>query len=505
MTMPRASLILCAALGVAGAGATPGCGSAIPAAPAPVATEVEQTAAGSRAPATLIASFDGLGHGFDGPDGIATFRNPSDNSLAVGPDHIVEIVNSRMAVYTKRGTRFDTTGRVLRGPVPTNQIWAGFGGRCEPRPNGDAVVRYDQLAARWLFVMPIFRRDSADTATPFSMCYAVSQGADPLGPFHRYEFKRRLFPDYPRPAIWIDGYYVPTSTGDDVIEKHACVVDRTRMLAGQPATEQCIIIPDVNFLNNADIDGTRLPPPGSPNLMMATGGTQLRGDLDDDGIYVWEFHVDWAVPANTRVSGPRKITVAPYAYLCGGQLTSCVPQPDTTRRLDAQGDKLMQRLVYRNMGSHESIVATHSVNTRAGGGGVRWYEFRLDRGRQPVLHQQGTFAPDRFYRWMASIGMDRRGNIGVGYSFGGAPNFAGQRFAARLAGDPRGVLTLSETVLVEGQASQTNTLRWEDYTTLALDPSDDCTFWYVGDYLKAGAPGYTTRIGAFRLPGCTGG
>jgi hypothetical protein len=465
---------------------------------------VEQTSPGRRAPAALVASFDGLGFGFTGPQGTAAFRNPSDNSIAVGPNHVVEIVNSRMAIYTKQGELYDTTGRVLYGPVGTNAIWAGFGGRCEPRPNGDAVVRYDQLAQRWLYVMPIFRRDTADAKEPYSMCYAVSVGADPLGPYHRYEFKRALFPDYPRPAIWPDGWYVPTSTGDDVIEKHACVVDRAKMLQGLPATEQCIIIKDVNFLNNADIDGQALPPAGAPNIMMATGGTQLQKDFEDDGIYAWEFHVDWENPANTAVKGPRKIAVAPYHYLCDGQLTQCVPQPDTSRRLDAQGDKLMSRLVYRRIGNRESIVGLHSVNTAAGGGGVRWYEFRLGRDRAPVLFQQSTYAPDSLYRWMGSMAMDRMGNIGIGYSFGGTPHYAGQRFAARLAADPPGQLTLRETVLVEGEAAQGNTNRWEDYTTTAMDPVDDCTIWYVGDYLKKGATGYTTRIGAFRLPGCSG-
>lgn len=463
---------------------------------------IEQKTQGPREPAKLLESFDGLGFGFTGPQGTASFRNPSDNSIAAGPNHIVEIVNSRMAVYTKKGAMFEASGKPLYGPVGTNAIFTGFGGICEPRPNGDAVVRYDQLAQRWLYVMPIFRRDPNNTAEPFAMCYAVSTGADPLGPYHRYEFRRKLFPDYPRPAVWPDGYYNPTSTGDDVIQKHACVADRAKMLAGQPATEQCVIIDGVNFLNNADIDGQGIPPAGAPNIMMASGGTQLKKDFDDDGIYAWKFHVDWQNPANTKLTGPVKIVVAPYHYLCDGQLTSCVPQPDTTRRLDAQGDKIMQRLVYRNLRTHESIVAVHSVNTEAGGGGVRWYEFRLNQSRDPVLYQQGTYAPDGFYRWMASPGMDRQGNIGIGYSFGGTPNFAGQRFAARLAGDPLGLLTFRETVLVKGEASQTNTIRWEDYTTLAMDPSDDCTFWYVGDYLKAGAPSYTTKIGAFRLPGC---
>jgi hypothetical protein len=179
-----------------------------------------------------------------------------------------------------------------------------------------------------------------------------------------------------------------------------------------------------------------------------------------------------------------------------------VPQPGTERRLDAQGDKIMARLVYRNVGGRESLVAVHSVDTAAGGGGVRWYEFRVNKNRDVILHQQSTYAPDGFYRWMASPAIDRRGNIAIGYSFGGTPHFAGQRFAARLADDPPGLLTFHETVLAEGQASQTTTLRWEDYTQTAMDPIDDCTIWYVGDYLKKDAVSYSTRIGAFQIPGC---
>jgi hypothetical protein len=180
-----------------------------------------------------------------------------------------------------------------------------------------------------------------------------------------------------------------------------------------------------------------------------------------------------------------------------------VPQPGIERRLDAQGDKLMARLVYRRIGARESIVAVHSVNTTAGAGGVRWYEFRIDTHRDVTLFQQGTYAPDSLYRWMASPAIDRLGNIGIGYSFGGTPHFAGQRFAGRLAGDPPGSLTLRETVLVEGEAAQ-DAVRWEDYTQTAVDPSDDCTIWYVGDYLPKGVETYSSKIGAFRMPGCAG-
>ena len=501
---------------------------------------VEQTSQGSRSAVPLRASFDGLGAGMTAGPGSnrpPAPRNPSDNSLAVGPNHIVQVVNSQLAVFSR-------DGRTLYGPTSTNTVFAGFGGVCEERPNGDAVVRYDQLAGRWLVVMPIFRRtvfDSdrskpgqparpGDAARPgpavrpgmppvvppapqrgqaapppangtYAICYAVSIGSDPLGAYYRYAFERPLFPDYPRPAVWPDGYYVPSSTGDEVIQKHACVVERAKMLNGEPAREQCVIVDGVNFLNNADVEGRALPPAGAPNVMMAAGGTQLKQVLGDDGIYVWKFHVDWVDASKTTVTGPEKIAVAPYKYLCGGQLTNCVPQPDSERRLDAQGDKIMQRLVYRNVGGRESIVAVHSVDTAAGGGGVRWYEFRIDAKRDVHLHQQGTYAPDAFYRWMASPAIDRRGNIAIGYSFGGSPNYPGQRIAARRANDPLGLLTFHETVLVEGAASQ-NAMRWEDYAQTAMDPSDDCTIWYAGDYIKTGAATYSTRIGSIRLPGC---
>ena len=514
---------------------------------------IEQTEAGPRPPARVVESFDGLGVGFTGPQGAATLRNPSDNSLAVGPDHVMQTVNSRMAIFTRKGRRYTETGRALYGPVNTNNVFRGFGGTCEARNNGDAVVRYDQLARRWLIVMPIFGRAAeradqppvwtADVAAyespigianqpgkpavlfqpappppgpqtaqtpqtkapplkgPYSICYAISTSEDPMGSYYRYEFLRPLFPDYPRPAVWPDGYYVPTSTGDDVIEKHACVVERNAMLAGKPAREQCFVINDVNFLNNADLDGTELPPPGAPNVMMAAGGTQLKKVFEDDAILSWKFFTNWDDASKSRLEGSTPIPVAPYRYLCDGQLTNCVPQHGVDRRLDAQGDKIMARLVYRRIGDQQSIVGVHSVNTTAGGGGVRWYEFRLDDSSDPKLHQQGTYALPG-YRWMASPAIDKRGNIGIGYSFGAANQFAGQRFAGRLANDPRGQLTLGEAVLVEGEAAQTSTMRWQDYTQTAIDPADDCTIWYVGDYVKKGAESYSTRIGAFQLPGC---
>ena len=520
--------------------------------PAFAQQSIEQTTQGSRPAPQLVASFDGLGDGFSGPQGTAYYRNPSDNALAVGPDHIVQIVNSRMAIFTKKGRRFDSTGRILYGPGETRNVFRGFGGPCERMNNGDAVVRYDQLANRWLIVMPTFRRgiprteekDSThggvpytpqpgpavmlyqpgptyaqepqpgggprvrtrtDTTGTYCMCYAISTGPDPMGPYYRYEFDRPLFPDYPRPTVWPDGYYTTSSTSDNLNQRQAFVVDREKMLKGEPATEQGFLLNGVNFLLNSDVEGQQLPPKGAPNIMVANGGTQLQNKFEDDGIYFWTFQVDWKDTTRTKISGPFKVAVAPYHYAGDGQLKKSVPQPGSDMLLDTQGDKLLGRLVYRRLGKQESLAVVHSVKTAAGGSGVRWYEFRLGRHRRPALYQQGTYAPGGDWRWLPGLAIDKSGNIGIGYSYGGDKQFAGQRFTGRLAGDSLGVMSFSEGVFAEGEGAQTNTLRWEDYTYTALDPSDDQTFWYVGDYLKQGAKNYSTKIGAFRLSAAPAG
>ena len=100
MTMIRVSLAVLLAVTAVGLDgrARAGAQQGAPAAPIPApvitvpdgAAAVEQTTAGTKPAAELVASFDGLGVGFEGPQGTAALRNPSDNSLAVGPDHIVQ-------------------------------------------------------------------------------------------------------------------------------------------------------------------------------------------------------------------------------------------------------------------------------------------------------------------------------------------------------------------------------------------------------------------------------
>src|SRR5688572_15397858 len=173
----------------------------------------------------------------------------------------------------------------------------------------------------------------------------------------------------------------------------------------------------------------------------------------------------------------------------------------------------MFRLAYRNLGTHESLVANHSVIADARIG-VRWYEVRSP-GTSPTIHQQSTFAPtDALYRWMGSIAMDNDGNIAAGYSTSSAATFPSLAYAGRLATDPLNTFGQGEAQLWAGAGAQNVALylppasRWGDYTHLSVDPADDCTFWYVNQYYGAegttnpGAP-WRTRIGSFKFSQCT--
>jgi hypothetical protein len=271
------------------------------------------------------------------------------------------------------------------------------------------------------------------------------------------------------------------------------------MLAGQPATQQCFLRSDDGGMLPADQDGTILPASGTPNYVMSFGTNSLN---------LYKFHVDWTTPANSTFTGPTVLPVAAFGEACGGG--ACVPQPSTQNKLDSLGDRLMYRLAYRKFGDgHEALVVNHSVSVAAATRGkksnqtgVRWYEVRSPGGT-PVVYQQGTYAPTSDYRWMGSAAMDKAGNLAIGYSISSSGTRPGIRFTGRGPADPLGTLG-AETNLLSGVGSQTGSLhRWGDYSSLSVDPDDDCTFWYTTEYLQTtGSFNWSTRVGSFKLNGC---
>jgi uncharacterized membrane protein len=447
---------------------------------------------GSAAPtAPTSTSFDAIGNGVAG---FTVGSAPPDPNGAVGPNHYVETVNTSFAVYSK-------TGSLLYGPRAINTIWSGFGGLCQTDNDGDPSVLYDQLANRWLIAQFAITGASAGS---YLLCVAVSTGPDPAGSYYRYAFTYTNFPDYPKFAVWPDGYYVTTnqfdSSGTTFYGPSVAALDRTRMINGQAANQQAFtgsISSIYGGLLPSSLDGPTAPPAGAPNYIVGLGA-------DTSSLAAWTMHVDWSNSNNTTLSAASALSVPTYTLPCSGGGT-CIPQAGTSNKLDSLGDRLMYRLAYRNFGDHESLVVDHSV-ALGSTVGMRWYELRISGGA-PLLFQSGTYSPDSTYRWMGSIAMDHVGDMAMGYSASSSSLRPGIRYTGRLAGDPAGTMTQGEGTILTGGGSQTGTLsRWGDYTSMAVDPADDCTFWYTNEYIPSdGTFNWRTRVGYFKFPSCSTG
>jgi len=144
----------------------------------------------------------------------------------------------------------------------------------------------------------------------------------------------------------------------------------------------------------------------------------------------------------------------------------------------------MHRLQYRNFGSNESLVVTHTVVGGSGQAGIRYYQLRRNLpGGNFTVNEQATFGARQHQPLDGSAAMNYQGDLAVGYSASSSALFPSIRYAARLAGDPPGGLFQGEGTLQTGAGSQTSTAhRWGDYSALTVDPSDDTTFWYTTEY-----------------------
>jgi len=442
--------------------------------------------------------------GINNIDGVL----PPDTNGDVGPNNYVQWVNLHYQVFDRFGTS-------LLGPSPGNAVWAGFGGLCEFTNQGDPVVRYDRLANRWVFTEFAFSLNRRGVpVAPYDQCFAVSTSGDPTGTYFRYAFQisNVYFADYPKLAVWPDAYYMTVNyfSGNTFVGGGALAFDRARMLNGQAAMGIGFGPLGAAYGGSlpSDLDGSILPPSGSPNYF---GAIDTNVSPSGSTFQIWKFHVDFRTPPNstfgTATNAPNfNLPVATYFWnMCSG-LRSCVQQPATSQGLDAISDRLMNRLQYRRFADgHESLVANHTVGVGSSNSqaAVRWYEIR-NLSTTPTIYQQSTYAPGTDSRWMGSVAMDQSGDIALGYSVSSSNVSPSIRYTGRLASDPLGTLPQGEEILMAGSGSQTSSFnRWGDYSMMAVDPTDDCTFWYTQEYYAVtSTAGWQTRVGSFKFPNC---
>jgi hypothetical protein len=475
---------------------------------------------------STIANFEGLSN----QDNFNIYGgrvNPPDPVGDVGPNHYVEMINLVFAVYDKQGN-------LLLGPVALGDLWNNFPIEDCTDPSGDPIVLYDQTEDRWILTQ-FTTRGLDDPDLPFYNCVAISTTGDPTGAYYRYAFITQpdpdggyFFPDYPKYGVWSNSY-IMTTRDFGLIDAYGISVyalEKNKMVNGQPDARavQFFLDSDVVPLNligdgllPPDLDGKRRPIPNDAPAPIV--GTQDDGGgygATFDALNIWELSVKWRSTPVASLTLKAQLPVAAFdsIFPCAPTSRDCLPQPGITNSaqyLDilSYRQRPTWRLAYRNFGTYESMVTNQAVEALPGVAGVRWYEIRRV-GATYSLYQQGTYAPgDGVHRWMGSIAQDKLGGMALGYSVvNGTDVYPGIRYTGRLAGDPLGQMTQGEGTIMNGSGVQlTTNSRWGDYTSMNVDPVDDCTFWYVNEYYtlagqQSSTAGWQTRIASFRLPGC---
>jgi hypothetical protein len=473
-----------------------------------------------------LANFEGLSN--QDNFNVFGFRvNPPDPVGDVGPNHYVEMINLVFAVYSKSGT-------LLLGPVDTGTLWSGFPIEDCTDPSGDPIVVYDQLVDRWILTQ-FTTRGLDDPTLPFYNCVAISQTGDPTGAYFRYAFITQadedggfFFPDYPKYGVWKDSYIMTTRDFGSVDGYGISVygLEKNKMVNGEPNARfvQFFLDSDdvpINLIGDGllppDIDGKQKPKEDAPAPVVGTQDDGGPYGATFDALNIWEFDVKWRSTPIASLTLKEQLPTAAFdsMFPCAPTSRDCLPQPGITNPaqfLDilSYRQRPTWRLAYRNFKDYEALVTSQSVEALPGVAGMRWYELRRSEAGSYSIHQQGTYAPaDGVHRWMGSIAQDKQGNAALGYSVVNATTvFPGIRYTGRLAGDPLGQMPQGEGVIINGSGVQTTTnSRWGDYTSMNIDPTDDCTFWYVNEYYTAAgqassSAGWQTRIASFKLPGC---
>ena len=477
----------------------------------------------SSAVAQTVTSFDGIM-----ASQLSNAQLDIDPNGAVGTKQFMEWVNVYYQAYDKV-----TLAPVWSAPQSGTLPWKNSGITTCNGISGDGIVNFDRLASRWV----IAGRSSSSSG--YYYCVAISNTDDLTSSslaWYTYAFPLNAilgtntqgtvyFPDWPKLGTWIDAYYVGMDL-EDVNNNYqemgsvVCALDRTNMLIGATAnTPQCFretssgtAIYLAHSMIPGDVEGTTPPPTGRDEFLASIENPVVDGvTTTSNSFNLWDFHVDWTNPANSTFTQTSE-SVAPYTPGCYNVVspaqTLCVPESTTSLsgiHIDSVGDRFMPRFSYRNFGTYESFVISHTIQVGTGTSkqtGIRWYELR--GAGTPTVYQDGTVNPDNsLYRFMPSLAQDNSGDAAVGYSVSSGtthPSIRASWWSLTNLTAP------TEFTIFNGTGDEENSGQWGDYTSMTVDPIDGCTFWYVNEYFAQNQTGkpynWRTRIANFKVPAC---
>lgn len=442
----------------------------------------------------VTQNFDGMGY---------TSVAPADPTMTAGPNHIIQMINGGSGGYFKI---WDRNGVQVVGQTYMDLLTgAAYSGA------GDPVALYDQFSGRYMLTE--FGYTGGVTSYINTLIVAVSQTSDPAGGWYIYRFQdNNFFVDYPHWGVWPDAIYATSNDfntgGTAYLGSSIYALNKAKMLTGDVTAELIRVrftSTDNKFISTApiSISGPTPPAAGSPGMFMYYNDDNYTASATDvDSLGIITMQPNFTTPANTVITFAQQLVAAPFkSNVCTSR--NCVPSGGSAG-YDALSNRFMNRIYYRNFGSYEALVASHTVDANYPGAaksGVRWYELRRNGGAWSIF-QQSTYAPDADHRWMGSININSKGQIALAYNHSGAGKYASIYFAGRNSTDPPGTMAVNDVLLKQGTAYGTFSNRWGDYNDLPNDVVNDSIFWFTAMY-GSGASSWSTRVSSFKIGLCT--
>ncbi len=410
------------------------------------------------------------------PGITATGWEPPDPDIAVGPNHIVEVVNSTIAIYSKTGNKvFEQTGQSF------------FAGISPEAFDFDPKVIYDQVAKRFIYVdLGLNDQSSGGTA---SLLIAVSNTSDPVVGGWKL-FKVDVKQTNGSNNYWWD--YPGLGYNKDMI----CLSGNMFAMQGSSGFNGVQL---VTFDKATLYGGTATP---FKTTESASFTIQLAKTLDSTSTSVYgvetESHNSMRLTAITKVGANFVADQSVVAVPTWADDQGFITGPGGINvRTDGNRQFVAASRGGRVLSSH--TVAVSSSDDRPA---ARWYDFKTNNwpaSGTPTLFQSGQLDPPAGHGYsFPAINMDIKGGIGMCFSMVGTSTPGKLMGTGRKPTDPSG--SMGSPVLLEGStaAQYVGSTRWGDYHDVELDPTDSRTFWAVG--MGAGNQGrWATYIKSFKI------
>lgn len=418
--------------------------------------------------------------------GLNSNVDPSDNTLAVSANYVVQMTNN---ISNSIMNVWDKSGNLLVNKINTEDI-SGLG------DYGDPNIIYDRRADRFVFC-------ALDAYSYSKLVVCISETGDPSGTWLGYLLSfANGFPDYPKIAVWGDGYYITTNSNEPTI----WALKRDELLSGVAVGNaqkfELDRLGTIGFQSASPVTETGInpPPENAPAMFMRVADDAWFG-IDSDHLEIFFVSINWEDETLSELTNSFNISTIPYdSKMCGFDSWECIPQPASAVKLDPLSDIVMDKVQYLNFQDHETIVCSHVCRAyTAGYAGIRWYELRKYPTQEWEIYQQGTFAPDDSnYRFMPSISMNDLGTIALGYNISSPKVFPGIRITGRTACDSLNIMTAPEFNAVEGTGANSYN-RYGDYNNMVADPFDG-SFWFTSNYNPSSS--WKTKIVHFNIDSC---